>query len=113
MRRIIVGALFLSAMASASAGLGPGSAQADPSTHICNRLGMCSRVWCPGGPLPHQDVIWDMDMCHHYYRGSPGQPGTAGGIPVGAHILEGDPARVNTCLGTLIRVPGGKVGCRK
>ncbi|WP_165796428.1 hypothetical protein [Mycobacterium ahvazicum] len=54
-----------------------------------------------------------MDMCHHYYRGSPGQPGTAGGIPVGAHILEGDPARVNTCLGTLIRVPGGKVGCRK
>ncbi|CQD16914.1 hypothetical protein BN1232_03686 [Mycobacterium lentiflavum] len=78
---------------------------------------MCSRLWCPGSPLPQpdvvwDDVVWDMDVCHHYYRGSLGQPGTAGGIPVGAHILEGDPARENTCNGTLIRVSGGKVGCR-
>ncbi|MEE6138792.1 hypothetical protein SKC41_20990 [Mycobacterium sp. 050128] len=113
MQRSIVGALFLIAMASASLGLGTGRAQADPSTHICNRLAMCSRLWCPGSPLPQPDVVWDLDMCHHYYRGSVGQPGTAGGIPVGAHILEGDPARVNTCTGTLIRVPGGKVGCKK
>ncbi|CDO89519.1 hypothetical protein BN973_03896 [Mycobacterium triplex] len=113
MHRIVVEALLAGALALASLGLGTGSTQADPATHICNRLAMCSRVWCPGSPLPQPDVVWDMNMCHHYYRGSLGQPGTDGGIPVGAHILEGDPARVNTCSGALIRLWNGKVGCRK
>lgn len=112
MQRSMAGALFSGALACASLGLDIGSAQADPSTHICNRLAMCSHVWCPGGPLPQPDVVWDMDVCHHYYRGSLGQPGTAGGIPVGAHILEGDPAWVNTCNAPFSRPWDGKVGCR-
>lgn len=106
MRRIIAGAALSGALTLATLGLGTGIAQADPGTGICNQLAMCSRVWCPGSPLPMPDVLWDMNTCHHYYGGSLGHPGTEGGIQVGAHILEGDPSPANTCGGSPICLPG-------
>jgi hypothetical protein len=106
MRRIIAGALLSGALSLASLAVGAGTAQADPSTGICNHMGMCSYVWCPGSQLPMPDVVWDMNVCHHYHGGSLGHPGTEGGIPVGAHILEGDPAPAETCNGSPICLPG-------
>jgi hypothetical protein len=67
--------------------VGAGTAQAS-----CNRIGMCSYQWCPGERLPMPDVVWDMNACHTYYGGSLGHAGTQGGIPVGAHVLEGEPS---------------------
>ncbi|WP_445159681.1 hypothetical protein ACTXG5_15680 [Mycobacterium sp. Dal123C01] len=106
MNRIVYQALLSGTVALATLGLGTGTAQADPSTGICNQMGMCSYVWCPGGALPMPDVVWDMNVCHHYYGGSLGHRGTEGGIQVGAHILEGDPSPANTCAGSPICLPG-------
>ncbi|OBJ53771.1 hypothetical protein [Mycobacterium sp. 1423905.2] len=106
MKRILAAALFSGSLALANVAAGAGTAQADPGTGICNQLAMCSYVWCPGSPLPMPDVVWDMNVCHHYYGGSPGHPGTEGGIPVGAHIMEGDPSPANTCMGAPICLPG-------
>jgi hypothetical protein len=106
MKTIITAALMSGAMALTTFALSTGTAQADPGTGICNQLAMCSYQWCPGSPLPMPDVVWDMNVCHHYYGGSLGHPGTAGGIQVGAHILEGDPSPANTCNGSLICLPG-------
>jgi hypothetical protein len=44
MKRIVYGALLFGAVALATLGLGTGTAQADPSTGICNQMGMCSYV---------------------------------------------------------------------
>ena len=55
MKRIIAGALMSGALGLAT--LGMGTAQADPATGICNQLGMCSYVWCPGSQLPMPDVV--------------------------------------------------------
>lgn len=95
-KRILAGALLSGVVAATGLGLSTGTAQAgfgnDPSTGVCNGLGVCSRNWCPGSSLPAPDVVWDMNVCHHYYGGTAGAPGTDGGIPVGFHILEGDPS---------------------
>jgi hypothetical protein len=104
--RITAASLMSGGIAAAGLLLASGVAQADTPTGICNQMGSCSYQWCPGSPLPMADVVWDMNVCHHYFGGSAGHPGTAGGIPVGAHILEGDPAPANTCNGSPICLPG-------
>jgi hypothetical protein len=106
MMKMLVGVVFSGSLSVAGLAMSTGTAQADPGTGICNQLAMCSYVWCPGSPLPMPDVVWDMNVCHHYYGGSLGHPGTEGGIPVGAHILEGDPSPANTCNGLPIGLPG-------
>jgi hypothetical protein len=106
MKRTFAAALLSGSVVLAGMGLGTGVAGADPGTGICNQLAMCSYIWCPGSPLPMPDVVWDMNRCHHYYGGSLGHPGTEGGIPVGAHILEGDPSPANTCGRSPICLPG-------
>lgn len=97
MKRIFSAVLLLGAISLAGLSTSPGIARADPSTGICNELAMCSFVWCPGGRLPAPDVVWNMSVCHHWYGGTAGNPGTEGGIPVGFHILEGDPSPANPC----------------
>lgn len=106
MQRIIAGALVSGTVALTALGLGIGTAQADPGTGICNQLAVCSRVWCPGSPLPAPDVVWDKTRCHHYYGGTVGERGTAGGIQVGTGIIEGDPSPASTCDGAPICLPG-------
>jgi hypothetical protein len=46
----------------------------------------------PGERLPTPYVVWDMNACHTYYGDSLGHAGTQGSIPVGAHVLEGEPS---------------------
>lgn len=84
---VIAATLISGAAVVAGMSLGTGTAQAS-----CNTIGMCSYQWCPGEALPMPDVVWDMNVCHTYYGGSPGHRGTVGGIPVGAHIMEGEPS---------------------
>jgi hypothetical protein len=97
---IIAGTLLSGGVAVASSGLASGTARADPYVPgSCNGLGMCSRIWCPGSPLPAPKVVWSMNACHHYYGGTVGEHGTAGGIQVGPHVIEGDPSPANTCDG--------------
>jgi hypothetical protein len=70
-----------------------------------HRAGDLQRGW----DLQHRaasNVKWDMSVCHHYYSGTVGEPGTNGGIQVGAHIIEGDPSPVNPCGAAPICLPG-------
>jgi hypothetical protein len=107
MTRIIAGALLSGGVAVTGSVLGEGTAQAS-----CNYLGVCSHQWCPGQPLPSayggrpSDVVWDMGVCHTYYFGIVGRPGTAGGKQVGTRIIEGEPAQVDPCRGVPICLPG-------
>jgi hypothetical protein len=87
LKSALAATLMSGAAVFAGMSLGAGTAQAG-----CNSLAMCSWQWCPGEPLPMDDVVWDMSICHTYYGGSPGHRGTVGGIPVGAHIMEGEPS---------------------
>ena len=101
LRLIIAGTLLSGGVAVAGIGPAAGTAQAS-----CNAPGNCSIVWCPGHSLPAPDVKWDMSRCHTYYSGHLGEPGTAGGIQVGAHIIEGEPQPVNPCGAAPICLPG-------
>jgi len=101
LKRIIAGTLLSGGIAVAGIGLAAGTAHA-----TCNAVGNCSIVWCPGQHLPATDVKWDMSVCHHYYSGTVGEPGTNCGIQVGAHVIEGDPSPVNPCGAAPICLPG-------
>jgi hypothetical protein len=105
MKRIMAGAVLWGTVGVAGWGFGVGLAHADPGT-VCNQLAVCSRVWCPGNPLPAPDVRWDMNRCHHYYGGTVGERGTVGGVQVGTGIIEGDPSPADTCNGSPICLPG-------
>ena len=85
LKRIATGALLSGALAVAGLGLAAGTAQA------CNGAwGPCGygpNHWCPGDSLymdqggPYQGVIWDMHVCHTWYRVAAG----AGNVPEGPH----------------------------
>lgn len=94
--RFLAGAVLAGGLALTGVALTPGIAQAK-----CNSLSMCSRVWCPGPPLPvggwglQPDVKWDMNVCHTYFEGFAGRTGaTNGQVQVGWRILEGEPSPV-------------------
>jgi hypothetical protein len=71
MKRLIVGLATTAVMSGGLglAGLGlAGTAQADPDPY-----GYGPHQWCPGQPMsgaswPGDDVIWDLNVCHTYYR---------------------------------------------
>ena len=94
--RLLAGAVLAGGLALTGVALTPGTAEAK-----CNQIGQCSRVWCPGQPLPvsewgrQPDVKWDMNVCHTYYYGNAGRVGsTDGQVEVGWGVMEGEPSRV-------------------
>ncbi|MBO0680754.1 hypothetical protein JRC04_25090 [Mycolicibacterium sp. S2-37] len=94
--RVAAGALLAGGLTVTGAALVPGTAAAG-----CNMIGQCSRVWCPGQPLPvggwgvEPTVKWDMNVCHTYYFGNAGHAGsTDGQVEVGWRVMEGEPSRI-------------------
>src|ERR1700676_4123973 len=81
LKRIIAGALLSGGVAVAGLGLAAGTAHADT-------FGGPYR-WCPGQELPQTGdpnwrVVWDMSVCHTWYRVGPNQGN------VGRYIWDGD-----------------------
>ncbi len=90
MTRIIAGALLSGGVAVAGVGLAPGTAQANGGPY----------TWCPGqsmdwptGPNTtglglHTQYVWDMNVCHTWYKVSYGY-GNVPRIINGAPTLQG------------------------
>jgi hypothetical protein len=85
LKRITARTLLSGAVAVAGVGLSAATAQA------CNGAwGACGygpNHWCPGDSLymdqggPYQGVVWDMGVCHTWYRVATGK----GNVPEGPH----------------------------
>ncbi|ORW31672.1 hypothetical protein AWB91_15475 [Mycobacterium paraense] len=58
-QRLLAGGLVSVTFAVAGLGLSAGTAQAKPRGPY---------QWCPGQQLPETDVVWDMNVCHTWYR---------------------------------------------
>jgi hypothetical protein len=110
-KRIIAGALLSGSLAVAGLGLTAGTAQAEhgfaprfhgpfPADNFTEQ-----HNWCPGQPLPMDDVVWDMGVCHHWYWVAVGGTGNVGQL-----VWEGDaprqPLGPPPCYGAPICLPG-------
>jgi hypothetical protein len=100
LRRTAVGALLSGAVAMAGFGLAAGTAQADNQGPY---------RWCPGQSMsapagPGLTVVWNMNVCHTWYRVDYGKGNVAnnyGGPPGSPNIWDGDnppAARPSPCL---------------
>jgi hypothetical protein len=93
MKRAVI-ALGATALVAGGVGLSSGTAQA------CNGVfGPCGygpNRWCPGDSLyidrggPYQGVVWDMTVCHNWYRVSPGAGNVFEGPQNQSDVWEGD-----------------------
>ena len=88
--------------------LGVGTAQAEPGfaplSHDPLDNYSVPHQWCPGQPLPMNDVRWDMGVCHTWFWVPVGGMGN-----VGQFVWEGDqppPHGPPPCYGAPICLPG-------
>ena len=100
LRWALVRTALSGAVALAGFGLAGGTAQADNQGPF---------RWCPGQSMnppagPGLTVVWDMNVCHTWYRVDYGKGNVAnnyGGPPGSPNIWDGDsppPARHSPCL---------------
>jgi hypothetical protein len=83
LKSVIGSALLAGGLTLASLGPGAGNARALTGPY----------QWCPGQPLPATGMIWDMNVCHTYYKVGYGQGNVAndfGGPPGVPSIWDGD-----------------------
>ena len=79
LKRIIAGSVLAGGVGVAGFGLAAGVAQAWPYGPF---------TWCPGQQLPQtgdpsRPVVWDMGVCHTYYKVGPNQGN------VGPYVWDG------------------------
>jgi|SRR5271156_2565725 hypothetical protein len=83
-RRVIAAALLSGSVAVAGLGLAAATAQAQPGVtpqvHIPYATDNFSQPhqWCPGQPLPADDVHWDTNICHTWFWVAVGGMGNVG-----------------------------------
>lgn len=80
LKRIIAGALLSGGVAATGVAMAAGTAHAWPFGPY---------QWCPGQPLPQtgdptHPVVWNMTVCHTYYKVGPNQGN------VGPYVWDGD-----------------------
>lgn len=97
MRRVMVG---LATAVMVSAGLGPAGLGLGAGTAYALTGPF---QWCPGQPLPAWGLVWDMSVCHSYYKVGYGQgnvDNSVGYPPGSPNIWDGDnppPPNVMPC----------------
>ncbi len=98
-RRAVAAALLSGGLAVAGMGLAMATAQAQPGDNFSQ-----PHHWCPGQPLPEQDVHWDTNICHTWYWVPVGGMGNAGEF-----VWDGatpPPHGPGPCYGAPICLPG-------
>ena len=109
-RRVIAAALLSGSVAVAGLGLAAATAQAQPGVtpqvHIPYATDNFSQPhqWCPGQPLPADDVHWDTNICHTWFWVPVGGMGN-----VGQFVWDGatpPPHGPPPCYGAPICLPG-------
>lgn len=98
-KRIIVAALLAGGAAVAGLGLTADTAAAQPGDNFS-----VPHQWCPGQPLPMNDVVWDTNICHTWYWVPVGGMGN-----VGQFVWDGatpPPHGPPPCYGAPICLPG-------
>jgi hypothetical protein len=100
-KRVIAAALLPGAVAVAGLGLATATAQASPfPTDNYSQ----PHQWCPGQPLPMDDVHWDTGICHTWFWVPVGGMGN-----VGEFVFDGPtppPHGPPPCYGAPICLPG-------
>jgi hypothetical protein len=109
-RRVLAVALLSGGVALAGIGLDADSALAQtgiaPQFHgpIAEDNFSVPHHWCPGQPLPANDVHWDTNICHTWYWVPVGGMGN-----VGQFVWDGEtppPHGPPPCYGAPICLPG-------
>lgn len=98
MKHIIATALLSGGVAMASLVLTAATAHAGPDNFSV------PHQWCPGQPLPMNDVVWDTSICHTWYWVPVGGMGN-----VGQFVWDGEtppPHGPPPCYGAPICLPG-------
>jgi hypothetical protein len=84
---VVAGALLTAGVAATSVGLGAGIASANNEGPF---------LWCPGQPMsypgPGNEYVWDMGICHTWYRVDYGKGNVAKNIPPPpeSNVWDGD-----------------------
>jgi len=100
--RLITAALLSGGIAAAGLGLASATAQATPPLPTDNFSQ--PHQWCPGQPLPMDDVHWDTNVCHTWFWVPVGGMGN-----VGQFVWDGatpPPHGPPPCYGAPICLPG-------
>ncbi len=98
LKQVFAAAMLSGGVALAGMGLATGVAQAQPDNFSV------PHQWCPGQPLPMNDVVWDMNICHTWYWVPVGGMGN-----VGQFVWDGTtppPHGPPPCYGAPICLPG-------